>query len=52
MTHYVCPKCGGASDVPKVCDTEGCSGKGNQLKECHCSDSQHQEVKQDANGAV
>ena len=45
MTHYACPACGGTSDHPKACDTEGCSLKGQPLKECHCTDNEHAEIK-------
>ena len=44
MAHYVCPECGGVSDHPKVCETEGCSKKGHPLVECNCTDSKHAEV--------
>lgn len=44
MTHFVCLKCGGVSDHPKVCETEGCSHAGHELKECHCTDGKHAEI--------
>lgn len=45
MPHYVCPECGGVADHPKVCETPGCSREGHELVECHCTDNEHQEVK-------
>ncbi len=45
MAHYVCPECGGKSDVPKMCGTEGCARNGEPLQECNCVDGQHSEVK-------
>lgn len=44
MTHYVCPECGGEADHPKVCETEGCSRKGQDLMDCSCTDGKHVEV--------
>lgn len=43
--HYTCPSCGGVSDHPKVCETEGCAMNGQELKACTCTDGQHAEVK-------
>lgn len=40
-THYVCDECGGVSDIPKNCGTEGCSLNGTPLKECNCDNSEH-----------
>jgi len=45
MSHYVCPECMGRSDYAKNCETEGCSLQGKPLKQCNCSDEQHDEVK-------
>lgn len=45
MTHYVCSACGGVSDVPKVCETEGCAKQGQDLTACDCADGQHAAVK-------
>jgi len=45
MTHYVCPICGGTSDVPKTCETDSCSLNGEALHECNCEDGQHKEVR-------
>ena len=44
MAHYVCPECGGVSDHPKVCETQGCGKKGHDLMECNCADGKHAEV--------
>ena len=45
MTHYVCTgDCGGESEKPKVCETEGCSKEGQQLSECDCADGIHKGV--------
>lgn len=44
MAHYVCPECRGVSDLPKVCETEGCERAGQDLIECNCSDGQHAEA--------
>ncbi len=44
MVHYVCLFCSGVSDRAKVCETEGCENEGHQLKECDCTDDQHEEV--------
>jgi len=46
MTHYVCPQCGGVSETPKVCETDGCGHHGQPLVECTCTDGQHAEVMQ------
>lgn len=45
MIHYVCPHCKGVATHQKVCETKDCACKGEQLKECHCQDGQHEEVK-------
>lgn len=34
--HYVCKGCGGVSDTAKVCDTDGCIMKGQELEACDC----------------
>lgn len=47
MTHYVCPKCGGVSETPKVCETEGCTHKDLPLQECNCTDGKHEEVEKE-----
>lgn len=44
MMHYVCPECGGVSEVAKVCETENCVQHGQPLQECRCTDGQHQDV--------
>lgn len=44
MTHYVCTSCKGVADHPKVCETEGCTMNGQDLKECNCTDGMHAEV--------
>jgi hypothetical protein len=41
MTHYTCTECGGESDVPKVCETDDCLKKGQDLTSCECSDGEH-----------
>lgn len=38
MEHYVCEACGGVSDMPGVCQTEGCEKQGSPLKPCDCGD--------------
>jgi len=38
MTHYLCESCGGVSDMPGLCQTDGCDHKGSPLKECDCGD--------------
>lgn len=45
MTHYACPTCGEKSDIPKVCETEGCMRQGQMMKACNCLDDKHEEVK-------
>jgi hypothetical protein len=50
MTHYVCTGgCGGVSDTPGTCQAESCSLYGEPLKECNCTDGQHEEVLQQEN---
>lgn len=44
MQHYVCPSCGGVSQTPKECSTEGCSLKGHPLVACNCTDDRHEGV--------
>lgn len=41
MTHYFCPECGGVSDKPGVCQTDGCASKGQALRECNCDADEH-----------
>lgn len=36
MDHYICEVCGGASDLPGICSTEGCDKHGEELEICHC----------------
>ena len=38
MEHFYCEACGGVADHPKVCDTEGCTKKGESLTPCSCVD--------------
>jgi len=42
--HYVCPSCGGVSNHPKECDTQGCKLQGQPLVSCPCSDGRHEGV--------
>ena len=43
MVHYICTGgCGGVSETPGVCQTEGCSLHGEALKECNCEDGKHE----------
>jgi hypothetical protein len=44
MAHYTCPECKGVADQPKVCETENCAKKGQDLQNCNCEDGQHAEV--------
>jgi hypothetical protein len=45
MPHYVCTGgCGGVSDTPGNCDAESCSLFGRPLKECNCTNGNHEEV--------
>ena len=39
--HYVCEECGGVSETPSVCTTDGCSHNGQDLKSCDCTDGKH-----------
>ena len=39
--HYVCPSCGGVSETPKECSTDGCRLQGHELVECNCADGRH-----------
>lgn len=42
MPHYICTgSCGGVSDNPSVCTTEGCTKEGQSLKPCECTDGEH-----------
>lgn len=37
MPKYVCTgSCGGSSDVPGTCQTEGCGKHGQELQQCTC----------------
>ena len=50
MKHYICTGgCGGVSDVPGVCQAEGCSKHAMPLTECECLDNQHQQPEEDSN---
>jgi len=40
-THFVCKSCGGLSNNPKNCETEGCEMKDQPLEECSCEDGKH-----------
>jgi len=43
--HYACAGgCGGRSNDPKACDTEGCELMGQMMKECDCQDNEHSQV--------
>lgn len=45
--HYICTGgCGGVSDKPGVCQTEGCADYQKPLRECHCEDGLHEQVKE------
>lgn len=45
-THYICTGgCEGVSNTPGTCQAEGCALHQHPLKECHCTDGQHAEVK-------
>ena len=45
MAHYVCTGgCGGVSETPGTCQTEGCPKHEHPLAECNCGDGQHAEV--------
>ena len=46
--HYVCKECGGTSNNPKSCDTEGCSMNGQPLAECTCEDGKHGKEDEDS----
>ena len=39
--HNVCKTCGGVSETPGVCTTEGCAHNGQDLKSCDCTDGKH-----------
>lgn len=39
--HYICEECGGVSPENKVCETEGCSRRGQPLAACDCVDGSH-----------
>ena len=42
--HYVCPVCGGVSNIPKECDTNGCKLEHQPLAQCNCFDDRHEEI--------
>lgn len=40
--HHVClGGCGGSSEEPGVCTTEGCAHQDRELKRCDCTDNKH-----------
>lgn len=39
--HYTCKDCGGVSKEPKVCETNDCQNKGNELINCNCDSDEH-----------
>lgn len=45
--HYVCPECGGTSESPKACDTQGCHLHGRMMEACTCTDGKHEMVLND-----
>ena len=45
MSHYICEgECGGVSDQPGVCQTEGCSRHSQPLVECRCENADSHEM--------
>jgi len=41
--HYVCTgQCGETSEMPGVCNSEGCSKTGHAFVECKCQDGKHE----------
>ena len=45
MPHYICTGgCGGVSDAPGVCQTNGCPKHEHNLVECDCEDGNHEKV--------
>ena len=44
--HYIClGGCKGISNVPGVCGAEDCVDHNHDLKECHCTDGNHNDFK-------
>ena len=42
MTHYICTGgCKGVSDKPISCQAKNCQKHGEPLKECDCTDGEH-----------
>lgn len=42
MTHYICKgSCGASSDMPGVCEADGCPKQWELLEDCECSDGKH-----------
>ena len=41
MHHTCMGSCGGSSEEPGVCTTEGCDHKNSELKQCDCADGKH-----------
>lgn len=42
MIHFICKgTCNGSSDMPGVCETEGCPNQWALLEECECNDGKH-----------
>jgi len=39
--HYICTSCQGVSEIPKSCETEGCSKNGDALTACDCTAEEH-----------
>jgi hypothetical protein len=40
--HYVCAgTCGGMSDHPQNCETQGCTFYGQPMQKCDCEDGSH-----------
>jgi hypothetical protein len=53
MAKYVCNECGGTSDQPGVCQTEGCSMNGQPLTEVMEEDTaQHDDAGEGSDTAV
>lgn len=44
MQHHVCSECRSTADYPKVCETEGCAKKGQDMAACTCTDGKHEQV--------
>ncbi len=42
MTHFICKgTCNGVSEMPGVCEAEGCPKQWELLDECDCTDGRH-----------